>query len=73
MKKLLFILAIASMLIGTAIGADVLLNKKHKGLNGKDGDKVNCVYCHKKAGNPKKTKEYEKYKKGPFCMIEGCH
>ena len=73
MKKLLFGLAIASMLLGTALAADVLLNKKHKGLNGKDGDKVNSAYCHTKAGNPKQGKDYEKYKKGPYCKIEGCH
>jgi hypothetical protein len=73
LRKLLFGLAIATMLAGTALFADVLLNKKHKGLNGRDGDKVNCVYCHTKAGNPKVGKDYEKYKSGPYCKIKGCH
>lgn len=76
-KKLVFGLALATMLLGTALSANVLLNKKHKGLNGLEGDKVNCAYCHQKAGITKgekvKDKDYEKYKSGPFCKIKGCH
>lgn len=76
-KKVVFALALATMLLGTALSANVLLNKKHKGLNGKQGDKVNCAYCHEKAGIGKtektKDKNYEKFKTGPFCKTKGCH
>jgi cytochrome c553 len=72
MKKIVCALAIASMLVGTSLFADVPLNKKHKDLT-KDGEKVNCAYCHTKAGNPKAGKDYEKYKAGKFCKGSGCH
>jgi len=72
MKKIIFGLAIATMFVSTVLFADVTLNKKHKGLE-KDGAKINCVYCHKKAGNPKEGKDYAKYKSGKFCKGSGCH
>jgi cytochrome c553 len=72
-KKLLFALATASMFLATALVADVPLNKKHKGQVGRDGAKVNCAYCHEKAGTPKEGKDYVKHRTGPYCLIEGCH
>ena len=72
MKKILAAMAILSLFVGTVIFADVPLNKKHKGLE-KDGEKINCAYCHKKAGNPKEGKDYAKYKTGKFCTGSGCH
>ncbi len=72
MKKIIFAATIATMFIGTMLFADVPLNKKHKGME-KDGQKVNCAYCHKKAGNPKEGKDYAKYKNGKFCKGSGCH
>jgi hypothetical protein len=73
MKKLLVGLAAVSMLVSTVVMGSVSLNKPHKGMKGKDGDKINCVYCHNKAGNPKEGKDYDKYKKGPYCKKSGCH
>ena len=72
MKKVIFGLTLTTMFIGTMLFADVSLNKKHKGMK-KDGQKINCVYCHKKAGNPKDGKEFAKYQKGKFCKGSGCH
>ena len=72
MKKIVFGLAIATMFVSSILFADVNLNKKHKGME-KDGAKVNCAYCHTKAGNPKEGKDYAKYRDGKFCKGSGCH
>ena len=58
---------------GLAFG-NVTLNKQHKGKTGLDGDKINCVYCHKKAEIPKKKgQDMAKLKKTKFCKGSGCH
>jgi hypothetical protein len=73
LKKLLFGLAIATMLVATAISANVNVNKKHKDQVGLDGSKVNCAYCHVKAKIPKEGKDFESHRTGPLCKREGCH
>ena len=73
MKKVAFGIVLASMFVATVVFGSVSLNKPHKGLKGKDDAKINCVYCHKTAGNPKDGKDYDKYKKGPYCKMSGCH
>ncbi len=72
MKKIIFAAAIATMFVSTMLLASVPLNKSHKGKE-KDGQKVNCAYCHKTAGANKEGKDYAKYKNGKFCKGSGCH
>ena len=74
MKKAIFGAAIATMFVSSLLFASTDLNKQHKGQKGKDGAKVNCTYCHKKAGAPKtKGNDLAKAKKGEYCAIDGCH
>jgi hypothetical protein len=73
LTRALFGVTIAAMLLGTALNADVLLNKKHKGMDGKDGARIDCAYCHQAAGKPKDGKNYEQHKNGPYCAMNGCH
>ncbi len=73
-KNTLMILTLGLFLLSTALYAGKPLNKQHKGLTGKDGAKVNCVYCHKTAGNPKtEGNDLEQLKKGPYCNSKDCH
>ena len=74
MKKTIFGVAIATLFVSSLLMASVPVNKQHKGLTGKDGAKVNCTYCHKKAASPKtKGNDLAKLKKGAYCAIDGCH
>jgi hypothetical protein len=72
MKKLILSLAVASMFIAGALFADVPLNNTHKNLK-KDGESINCAYCHTKAAIPKKGKDYKQFQSGASCKGQGCH
>jgi len=71
--KLAAAVLIAASLIASTLLAEAPLVKRHDGLTGKGGAAVDCKYCHVTAGNPKDGKDYDKYKKGPFCAIKTCH
>ena len=75
MKKTLFIVILALTLICTVIFANPATNKAHKGLVVGEKTKVNCVYCHKKAGilKEKGKADMETLKKGEFCAMKECH
>ena len=75
MKKSIFIIVLALTLICTVLFANPAMNKSHKGLLGAEGAKVNCVYCHKKAGivKEKGKTDIEKAKKGALCAMKDCH
>ncbi len=73
-RNAIFVLVIGTLFLGSALFAGVPLNKQHKGMTGKDDAKVNCAYCHTKAGNPKTTgNDLETLKKGSYCAIKDCH
>lgn len=72
MRKLIVFAAAASLLAAGALFADVPLNNAHKGLK-KDGESVNCAYCHTKAAIPKKGKDYAPFKSNASCKGQGCH
>lgn len=72
MKKFIFVAAISTLFISALAFSSAPLNKAHKGQE-KDGAKINCAYCHKKAGIAKESKDYDKHKKGKFCAGSGCH
>jgi hypothetical protein len=74
MKKTISALFLALTLIGTVIFANPVMHKSHKGLVVNETTKVNCVYCHKKAGIVKeKGNDIEKLKKTEFCATKECH
>lgn len=76
MKKLFVAAVMTTMFASAVLFADVKLNKQHKGKAGLEGEKINCVYCHTKAKNPKKDisdAEVAKLKKDKFCAMKGCH
>jgi hypothetical protein len=76
MKKVILPLLLITIFIGTVVFANVKgpTKEKHLGLKGLDGAKVNCVYCHKKAGNPKtEGNDVKKLKEGKYCAIKACH
>ena len=75
MKKSILIIVIALSLICTVIFANPTMNKAHKGLVVGEKTKVNCVYCHKKAGilKEKGKTDLEKAKKGELCAMKDCH
>ena len=55
MKKALTPFVLAAIFISTVVFASAKgpLKEKHDGKVGLDGAKINCVYCHKTAANPK--------------------
>ncbi len=73
MKKLLTLFA-ALMIVVSLSSADVMatskIKKKHK-KPGKDGAKISCSYCHKKAKIPKKKGGVSKRKGNAYCVQ--CH
>ncbi|MDJ0762501.1 MAG: hypothetical protein QNJ97_05875 [Myxococcota bacterium] len=74
MKKRFAISMFIFLLAGSALYANPKIFKPHKGLTGKDTVRVNCAYCHTKAGIPKKkAADKTAYLKDPYCAIEGCH
>jgi hypothetical protein len=76
LRKFFVLGAIMSLLVASVALADVPLNKKHLGLTGLNGEKVNCAYCHdaKKANNPKtKGNDLAALKKGKYCAMKDCH
>ena len=46
MKKIFVGTVLALMFAAGTLSANGKINKAHLGLTGKDGAKVNCVYCH---------------------------
>jgi hypothetical protein len=73
MLRLSIGMLLGTLLVAGTLWAEAPLVKRHDKLTGKNGAPVDCDYCHVVAGNPKDGKNYEKYKKGPFCAIKGCH
>ena len=72
MKKAVFFAVVATLFISALAMGDKNLNKIHKGMM-KDGNKVNCVFCHKGTDIPRKGQEYNKFLKTPTCAGEKCH
>ncbi|MBN2718172.1 MAG: hypothetical protein JXX14_20170 [Deltaproteobacteria bacterium] len=72
MKKGLFFVIFATLLISALAMGDKTMNKAHKGME-KDGKKVNCVYCHNGTDIPKKGQDFNKFIKTPTCAGEKCH
>ena len=72
MKKIILALALATTFIAGALYADVQLNNTHKNVK-KDGEAVNCAYCHTKAGIPKQGKDYKTFQSNASCKGNGCH
>lgn len=74
MKKLLVFILLTSSFLATVVFSNVPLNKQHLGLTGVDKARINCVYCHKKAGIEKaKGSDVEKIKEGKYCKMGDCH
>lgn len=74
MKKNIILLFVSIMLMSGIVLGTAKSNKSHKGKVGKDGVTINCVYCHKSAGIPKKKGlDPGSFKKGPFCYTGDCH
>ena len=76
MKKALTPFLLAAVFVSTVVFASAKgpLKEKHTGKVGLDGAKVNCVYCHTTAANPKtKGNDLQKLKKEKYCAIPGCH
>ena len=74
MKILLPTFLLIGALMAAATFASPQTFKAHKALAGKDGEKVNCAYCHVKVKIPKeKGHDVEQLKKGAFCAMKACH
>lgn len=74
MKKRTIAITFIAFFIGVFIGANPLMNKSHLKLKGKDGAKINCVYCHTTAKIPKKKgQDLDALYKTPYCAGKGCH
>jgi uncharacterized paraquat-inducible protein A len=76
MKRFLTLIAAVAIMVSLS-SADLMATKKikktHKGKKGKDGAKISCSYCHKKAKVPKLKggKKYKGMKTNAYCMK--CH
>jgi hypothetical protein len=74
MKRAILPVIFVSIFIATMLSANGKTNKSHLSMKGKDGAKINCVYCHKTAKIPKKKgQDVKKYESSPFCGGKGCH
>ena len=72
MKKIIMAVIIASAFLSVLASGSMKLNKLHKGMN-KDGNKINCAYCHTVNKIPKKGNDYKSYQKNAYCQGKGCH
>jgi hypothetical protein len=72
MKNVLIIATLTTLFISALVYGSPKLNKIHKGMD-RDGVKINCAYCHKKAAIVKGGKNYKQHQKGKFCAGSGCH
>lgn len=67
-------LILAAVLAAGSLTANPKIFKAHKNMKNKDGQAVNCVYCHGTAGIGKeKAKDLEAAKQNPCCAQSGCH
>ena len=74
MKQSIILLILALLFISTAVFADKKLNKDHLNMKTRDGDKVNCILCHKTAGiEKKKGAPYKHLYTTRYCNGSGCH
>lgn len=76
MKRAIFLIPpiLVLIFISTSVFADKTLNKQHLNLKTRDGDKVNCILCHKKAGiEKKKGSPYKHLYNDRMCNGSGCH
>jgi len=85
MKKLILGAIMTTLFASAVVFSNPAMNKAHKGTKaGAKGDaKVNCIYCHKKAGLEKKKGVHVenmkarplvfKFKQVEFCKMSGCH
>ena len=74
MKKIIITIIFIILFISAVLGANSTMNKAHLKMAGKDGAKINCVYCHKEAKIPKKKgQDLEALCKTPHCAGKGCH
>jgi hypothetical protein len=74
MKKIFFFILLMSSFLATVVFSNVPFNKQHLGMTGVDKARINCVYCHKKAGIKKaKGLDVEQIKQGKYCKMGDCH
>ena len=73
MKKVLVGTVIIAVFSATWLFANPEINKKHAGKQ-KDGQSVNCVFCHVKGKIAKiKGQDHKKLEQDKLCMGAGCH
>lgn len=73
MKQIVLLVLLTLTLAAATLFADKPLVRRHTRFFGRQGALIDCKYCHVVAGNPRKGKNYEKFKLGPFCAIKACH
>ena len=76
MKRLIPGLLMTAFFVSSLVFANGKINKKHLNKTGKDGAKINCVYCHKSPGAnipKKKGQDINALYKTPYCSGQGCH
>ncbi len=74
MKKYSLSIAVFLMLASTVVFANITIMGKHRGKT-KNGNMINCTYCHTQSKVPKAKGGYpiSKTNRNPSCQGRGCH